>query len=101
MSGVSLFSQRQAQVVMPQTDWKFYKDGYEENRSFGNEGFDQFTHLLTEDPEKIQSELGFHIIHTIQGNPRLSLAARGIVTEDTIFVMERNGWRDEFTNNGQ
>jgi alpha-1,6-mannosyltransferase len=97
MSGVSLFGQRQAQFVTPQIDWKFSKDGYEEGRSFGSNGFDQFTHSLTEDPSNINSETGFHIIRTIQGKPRLSLAARGIVTEAAIFVMERNGWRDELS----
>eukprot|EP00539_Tryblionella_compressa_P004635 CAMPEP_0178751852 /NCGR_PEP_ID=MMETSP0744-20121128/10744_1 /TAXON_ID=913974 /ORGANISM="Nitzschia punctata, Strain CCMP561" /LENGTH=295 /DNA_ID=CAMNT_0020405519 /DNA_START=64 /DNA_END=951 /DNA_ORIENTATION=+ len=99
MSGVSLFGQRAAQVSTdPYMEWKFSKDGYEEDRSVGQEGFDQFTHLLTEDPNSVKSLVGFHVIRTVQGNPRLSLAERRIVTNDSIFVMERNGWRDEMGN---
>jgi hypothetical protein len=92
MSGVSLFGQRAAQTVTsPSIEWKFSKDGYEEGMSMGqDDGYEQFTHLLSEDPNISPSI--FNVIHTQQGNPRLSLRERKIVTEDTIFILERRNW---------
>jgi len=94
MSGVSLFGQRAAQATTPGLEWKFSKGGYEEGNSmehFGY-GYEQFTHLLSEDPNISPST--FNVIHTQEGKPRLSLFDRQIVTEDTIFVLEKRGWRD-------
>mmetsp|Transcript_4603 Transcript_4603/g.9859 ORF Transcript_4603/g.9859 Transcript_4603/m.9859 type:complete len:579 (-) Transcript_4603:86-1822(-) len=95
MSGVSLFGQRAAQARTPGIKWTFAKDGYEEgNLALGKDsGYEQFTHLLTEDPDIVTPAM-FTVIHTQQGRPRLSIRERKIVTEDTIFVLERNGWRD-------
>jgi hypothetical protein len=92
MSGISLFGQRAAQTVtFPSTEWKFSKDGYEEGMSVGqDDGYEQFTHLLSEDPNISPSI--FNVIHTQQGKPRLSLRERKIVTEDTIFILERRNW---------
>lgn len=94
MSGVSLFGQRAAaEASSHRFRWTFSKDGYEEGHSVaGREGYEAFTHLLSED-----SAVGapsFHVIRTIQGRPRLSLRDRGVVTENAIYVLERNGWRD-------
>ncbi|OEU10286.1 dolichyl-phosphate-mannose-protein mannosyltransferase [Fragilariopsis cylindrus CCMP1102] len=93
MSGVSLFGQRAAAqtVTSPSIEWKFSKDGYEEGMSVGqDDGYEQFTHLLSEDPNISPSI--FNVIHTQQGKPRLSLRERKIVTEDTIFILERRNW---------
>jgi alpha-1,6-mannosyltransferase len=93
MSGVSLFGQRAAQATAPNIEWKFSKDGYEESNSALGEasGYEQFTHLLSEDPS-IVSTSEFSVIHIQPGRPRLDLRKRKIVTEDSIFVLERNGW---------
>jgi alpha-1,6-mannosyltransferase len=98
MSGVSLFGQRAAaEGRINNFQWKFSKDGYEVGRSVeGEEGYGAFTHLLSEDPAVGSST--FHVIRTIQGRPRLSLRDRGIVTEDAIFILERNGWRDSLNS---
>ena len=93
MSGVSLFGQRAAAqtVTSPSIEWKFSKDGYEEGMSVGqDDGYEQFTHLLSEDPNISPSI--FNVIHTQQGKPRLSLRERKIVTEETIFILERRNW---------
>mmetsp|Transcript_47208 Transcript_47208/g.53518 ORF Transcript_47208/g.53518 Transcript_47208/m.53518 type:complete len:94 (+) Transcript_47208:1493-1774(+) len=90
MSGVSLFGQRTAQAVTPSIEWKFSKDGYEEGMSVGHHGYEQFTHLLSEDPD-ISPSL-FHVIHTQQGKPRLRLHERKIDTEDTIYILEKRDW---------
>jgi len=95
MSGVSLFGQRAAQATTPNIEWTFSKDGYEEgNSALGQySGYEQFTHLLSED-QSIVSPSRFTVIHTQQGRPRLDLSERKIITEDAIFVLERNGWGD-------
>jgi len=90
MSGVSLFGQRAAQAATPSIQWKLSKDGYEEGMSVGHHGYEQFTHLLSEDPD-ISPSL-FNVIHTQQGKPRLRLHERKIVTEDTIFILEKKDW---------
>jgi len=90
MSGVSLFGQRTAQAVTPSIEWKFSKDGYEEGMSVGHHGYEQFTHLLSEDPD-ISPSL-FNVIHTQQGKPRLRLHERKIDTEDTIYILEKRDW---------
>lgn len=89
MSGVSLFGQRAAQASTPGTEWKFIKDGYEEGMSVGQDGYEHFTHLLSEDPD---GPSAFTLIHTQQGNPRLSIHDRKIVTEDTIYILEKRNW---------
>ena len=94
MSGVSLFGQRAAQATTPNIEWTFSKDGYEEGNSAleqASGGYEQFTHLLSED-RNIVSASTFTVIHTQQGKPRLDLRERKIVKEDAIFVLERNGW---------
>ena len=94
MSGISLFGQRAAQATTPNIEWTFSKDGYEEGNSAlgqASSGYEQFTHLLSEDPN-IVSASRFTVIHTQQGKPRLDLRERKIVTEGAIFVLERNGW---------
>jgi len=95
MSGVSLFGQRAAQVTTPNIEWTFSKDGYEtRNSALGQaSGYEQFTHLLSED-RYIVSPSKFSVIHTQQGRPRLDIRERRIITEDAIFVFEKNGWGD-------
>lgn len=90
MSGISLFGQRAAQASTPAIEWKFIKDGYEEGMSVGQEGYEHFTHLLSEEPD-ISPSL-FTVVHTQQGKPRLSFSDRKIVTEDTIYILERRNW---------
>jgi len=96
MSGVSLFGQRAAQATTPQIEWTFSKDGYEEINSVLCKAseYEQFTHLLSEDKDIVPATK-FSVIHTHQGNPRLDIRNRRIVTEDTIFVLEKNGWGNE------
>jgi alpha-1,6-mannosyltransferase len=96
MSGVSLFGQRAAQEL-PHAKWEFVKDGYETDRSVDANGWSDFTHLLTEEPSAMES-FGFHVIQILPGRPRCSLRERRIVTEDVIFVMERDGWIKENQN---
>eukprot|EP00535_Pseudo-nitzschia_heimii_P003589 CAMPEP_0197187184 /NCGR_PEP_ID=MMETSP1423-20130617/15383_1 /TAXON_ID=476441 /ORGANISM="Pseudo-nitzschia heimii, Strain UNC1101" /LENGTH=356 /DNA_ID=CAMNT_0042638695 /DNA_START=753 /DNA_END=1823 /DNA_ORIENTATION=+ len=93
MSGVSLFSQRAAKAMTPQLEWTFTKDGYEdENSALGKaDGYEQFTHLLSENRD-IVSTTKFSVVHVQQGNPRLDIRNRRLVTEDTLFVLEKNGW---------
>uniref|UniRef100_A0A7S4AXL5 Mannosyltransferase n=1 Tax=Pseudo-nitzschia australis TaxID=44445 RepID=A0A7S4AXL5_9STRA len=96
MSGVSLFGQRAAQTKTPNIEWNFSKDGYEDANSMtgqSSNGYEQFTHLLSEDPEIVSSSI-FTVVHTQQGRPRFSFRDRKIVTEDTIFVFEKNRWRN-------
>jgi alpha-1,6-mannosyltransferase len=88
MSGVSLFGQRAAQESVPGAKWEFVKDGYEMDRTVDANGWIAFTHVLTEEPSKMES-YGFQKIQTVPGRPILSLRERTIVTVDTIFVMER------------
>jgi alpha-1,6-mannosyltransferase len=92
MSGVSLFGQRAAHALsLPSVKWEFVKDGYETDRSVDANGWRDFTHLLTEEPSRMKS-YGFQVIQTVPGRPILSLRERRILTEDVIFVMERDGW---------
>lgn len=94
MSGVSLFGQRAAaEGSINSFQWEFSKDGYEEGHSVeGEEGYGAYTHLLSEDPDVGSST--FHVIRTIEGRPRLSLRERRIITQNAIYILERNGWRD-------
>lgn len=91
MSGVSLFGQRACQSATPSIEWTFSKDGYEEGKQARR--YEQFTHLLSEDPN-IVSESQFTVIHTQQGKPQLDLRERKIITEDAIYVLERNDWKN-------
>lgn len=95
MSGVSLFGQRAAQSMTPNTLWTFSKDGYENDNSIEEKDgckYEEFTHLLSEDPTIVSSS-SFAVIHAQQGRPRFILRERKILTEDTIFVLERTDWR--------
>lgn len=84
MSGVSLFGQRDALYRTGVQIWD--KAGYEhENTAHSLEGY---THLLSEDKD-VQ---GFHVVDVAQGHPRLDLRRASIVTEDAIYVLERDGW---------
>lgn len=91
MSGVSLFGQRAAQAATPGIEWTFSKDGYEEGKQAS--GYEEFTHMLSEDPNIVPASQ-FTVIHTQKGNPRLDLRKRKIVTEDAIYVFERNDWKN-------
>lgn len=82
MSGVSLFGQQAAAIRTPMT---IDKAGYEPKEVH----YEQFSHLISEDPE-IDSH--FHVFDVIQGKPRLDIFQREIVTEDTLFLLERNDW---------
>jgi len=95
MSGVSLFGQRAAQVATPELEWTFSKAGYEEsNSALGRaSNYEKFTHLLTED-RNIVPNSNFTVIHVQQGHPRFDLRELKIITEDAIFILERNGWRN-------
>mmetsp|Transcript_20582 Transcript_20582/g.31172 ORF Transcript_20582/g.31172 Transcript_20582/m.31172 type:complete len:522 (-) Transcript_20582:92-1657(-) len=77
MTGVSLFEQRALPGVI------FDKAGYE-HQSFSRKS-EEYSHLLSEDAEVA----GFQIISTSPGRPRLDIRRRQIVTEDTIYVLER------------
>lgn len=90
MTGVSLFAQRAAEASTPNIEWTFSKDGYEEGKQAS--GYEQFTHLLSEDPNIVPASQ-FTVIHTQQGKPRLDLRKCKIVTEDTIYILERNDWK--------
>jgi alpha-1,6-mannosyltransferase len=84
MSGVSLFGQRDALYRTGVQIWD--KAGYEdENTVHSLEGY---THLLSED----KGVQGFHVVDVAQGHPRLDLPGASIVTEDAIYVLERDGW---------
>ena len=107
MSGVSLFGQRAAQEATAaasssssspggvKVEWTFSKDGYEQEHSIATtkhhlDDYEQFTHLLSEDRNISPS---FVVVRTIEGNPRISISEMKIVTQPTIYVLERrNGW---------
>jgi alpha-1,6-mannosyltransferase len=93
MTGVSLFEQRAVQSLWLLTT--FYKDGYEsENQQTGNEEIVSFTHRVGESKEWS----GFHPIAVAPGNPRLDWRSWQIATVPSIYVLERDGWRD-YSNN--
>ena len=102
MSGVSLFGQRAAQeatnsltLYSPgvKIEWTFSKDGYEEEHSSITkhlDDYEQFTHLLSEEKNISPS---FHVVRTIEGSPRISISEMKVVTQPTIYVLERrNRW---------
>ena len=84
MSGVSLFGQRHASYRTGVKTWD--KAGYEvENEA---RGFEQYTHLLSED----KNVPGFHVVGVAQGHPRIDTRRSTIVTENAIYVLERDEW---------
>jgi alpha-1,6-mannosyltransferase len=84
MSGVSLFGQREAIYHTGVRTWD--KAGYEdENRARSLQGY---THLLSEDKDVP----GFHVVNVAQGHPYLDLRHARIVTDDAIFILERDGY---------
>ena len=91
MSGVSLFGQRAAQTSTPELDWGFVKAGYENEHVVDAVGYNEFSHLLSESSELSPD---FHVIAVIQGMPRLDLRHATIIKEDSIYILERNGWVD-------
>ena len=122
MSGVSLFGQRTATWCTTSShssniEWIFDKAGYEEEnrlldekekeRSLNRDGSSddedivasgaaalssRFSHILTEDPTKLAMSNHYHILHVIQGLPRLDIRHGRIMTEDAIYILERNDW---------
>jgi alpha-1,6-mannosyltransferase len=90
MSGVSLFAQRAAQANTPGVDWVFDKGGYEEDHSIGEGEYSQFTHLLSESRDVSPD---FTVIGVVQGNPRLDLRRATVATEDSIYILEKKGYR--------
>jgi alpha-1,6-mannosyltransferase len=84
MSGVSLFGQRHAMYRTGVKTWD--KGGYEKDNEA--QSFDDYTHLLSE----VQNVPGFHVVEIAQGHPRIDKRRASIVTEDAIFVLERNDW---------
>ena len=86
MSGASLFGQKSVAMSTPQIEWKFSKGGYEEKHAVEDDGYSQFSHILSEDPS-ISPE--FDVLGVVEGNPRLDIWRSQIVTEDSIFILER------------
>ena len=84
MSGVSLFGQRDALYRTGVQVWD--KGGYEEENASRN--LDDYTHLLSEDKDVP----GFHVVDIAPGHPRLDIRGARIVTEDAIYVLERDEW---------
>ena len=108
MSGVSLFGQRSAPAATASLTltakstreggsvvWSFDKAGFEEDNFYYNNDDDahytKYTHLLTENRNKV----GYSIVGVARGRPRFDLGMFRVVTEDFIFVLERDGWIDE------
>mmetsp|Transcript_24278 Transcript_24278/g.57494 ORF Transcript_24278/g.57494 Transcript_24278/m.57494 type:complete len:679 (+) Transcript_24278:97-2133(+) len=109
MSGVSLFGQRAAQEATSSlasssssspsstsvnVEWTFSKEGYEQEHSITKhlDDYEQFTHLLSEDRNISPS---FLVVRTIEGSPRISISEMKIITQPTIYVLERrSGWWD-------
>ena len=93
MSGVSLFGQKAAELQSPNIRWTFSKGGYEEEHAMdGNDSYDKFTHLITENANTAAAAAvpeSFRVISTIQGQPRLNIRNAKISTQDTIYVLEK------------
>ena len=71
--------------------WAFDKAGYEEDNCYDDDARrTEYTHLLVENRE---SE-GYHVVGVARGKPRFDLGIFRIVTEDVIFVLERDGWME-------
>ena len=93
MSGVSLFGQRAAKVSTPHVEWTFEKGGYESEHAVADiEGYQQFTHLLSESSDVSPD---FRVIDTIQGLPRFDIKSASILTEDYIYILERKDWPEK------
>jgi len=96
MTGVSLFGQRYAsrrylngEREVLEGPFSIEKSGYEEENS--RKGTSTiYTHLLTEQ----QLVDGYHVIDAIPGYPRLDMRNFRIVTQDAIFILERDGWQE-------
>lgn len=86
MSGISLFGQRAVEASTPEKEWSFVKGGYEQENQLVDGSLNSFTYILTEEPN-ISAE--YHVISTIQGNPRLDLKHATIATNDAIYILER------------
>jgi len=82
MSGVSLFGQRDALYRTGVQTWD--KGGYEEENAAHD--FKDYTHLLSEEKDVT----GFHVVNVAQGYPRIDKRTVSIVTEDAIYVLERD-----------
>jgi alpha-1,6-mannosyltransferase len=92
MSGVSLFGQRAAHTSTPGVSWMFDKGGYENEHALGSDDYSKFTHLLSETRDVSPD---FQVVDTIQGTPRLDIRRARVVTQDTIYILERSGWQQE------
>jgi hypothetical protein len=84
MSGVSLFGQRAALELYPMT---IDKGGYEEDNSAVM--LAKYSHILSEDP----NVNGFHTVRVAEGNPRFDVGRLRVVSEPTIYVLEKDDWR--------
>jgi len=94
MSGVSLFGQRSASFAadMMGAEWSFEKSGYEQENQFDENQLisKDITHCLS---EKETGFKGFHVVGVSHGLPRLDVRKLQIHTEEAIFILERDGWK--------
>jgi alpha-1,6-mannosyltransferase len=84
MSGVSLFGQRTASELYPMT---IDKGGYEDENSAVM--LAKYSHILSEE----SGVDGFHTVTVAEGNPRFDLGRLRVVSEPTIYVLEKDDWR--------
>jgi hypothetical protein len=84
MSGVSLFGQRNAMHRTGIQVWD--KGGYEEENTARD--FEGYTHLLSEKKDVP----GFRVVDVARGHPRIDKRRLSIVTQDAIYLLERNDW---------
>ena len=94
MTGVSLFGQRHASHRylngggVLEGPFLIEKSGYEEENTVKGTSSAVFSHLLSEQ----QHVKGYHIIDTIQGQPRLDIRNFRIDSQDAIYIWEKDGW---------
>jgi len=89
MTGVSRFGEHDASnICQGQVNWEFTKSGYEsENQMLENDIISsKFTHLLSER----NNWNGFNVVSSFQGNPKISFREWNIITQDSIYLLERN-----------
>lgn len=92
MTGVSRFGQRAVQTKTPSTiELNFDKGGYEEeNRaSEASIDFSKYDFIITEDKDFGGSD--FHVVSTVQGNPRFDFRRFRVTTTDAIFILQNDG----------
>lgn len=92
MSGVSLFGQRALQYQNSNGSIAFLKAGYEKEHTDEQGIATSCTHALSDSPGNL---LGFEVVGESLGNPRLQWKELRIETKPSIFILEKEGYRQK------